>query len=82
MTYYDHATAMAFELDRWSKPHLPQCTEREAIACSRRRSMLIRQQDAAHEQRHRVPQAKRASIVARCASMFRSLRFTNTLDTP
>jgi len=36
MTYYDHATAMAYKLDRWQDEPVPQDCEREMISRARR----------------------------------------------
>lgn len=43
MTYYDHATAIACKLDRWSEERWPQSFERELIARDRRSSPLFAQ---------------------------------------
>lgn len=38
MTYYDHATAMAYKLDQWSEERSLRNYELEALACEQCRS--------------------------------------------
>lgn len=57
MTYYDHATAMAFKLDRWSDERILRNYEREAQAC---------------EQFASANSVKELSLFSRCISVFRS----------
>jgi len=83
MTHYDHATAMAFELDRWSKGRLPKSYEREAIAVAQRREDRMKREAAACLQQHRrTKRNKLRTLTRRWVAMFRSCRFINTLDTP
>jgi len=80
MTYYDHATAMAFELDRWSTGRIPRSLEREAIARAQRQSDRFAQESMASEQFS--PDRSKPSVFIRCAALLRSIRFKDTLDTP
>lgn len=58
MTYYDHATAMAFKLDRWSDERILRNYEREALAC---------------EELTSANSAKKRSLFRRCISVFHSV---------
>lgn len=40
MTYYEHATAMSFKLDRWSEDRPLKNYELEALACQRRSNAI------------------------------------------
>jgi len=80
MTYYDHATAMAFELDRWSKEQIPRSFEREANAREQRQSDRFAQESIASEQYS--PDPNKPSLFIRFAALLRSIRFKDTLDTP
>lgn len=59
MTHYDHATAMAFKLDRWSDDRSLKNYELEALAC---------------QQCTTVEWAKSPSLYKRCLSAFATVR--------
>lgn len=82
MTYYDHATAMAFKLDRWSKGRNPQSHERRAIACAQRQADQIAQEPMASKRRSFDQGDVKTSVYMRCAALFRSIKFKDTLDAP
>lgn len=63
MSYYDHATAMAFKLDRWADERILRNFELEALACEQRASRLV---------------AKKQSFFSRCLSGFRLRRSSET----
>lgn len=59
MTYYDHATAMAFKLDRWGEEQKPRNYELEILA----------------SEQHAVASAhKKLTFFQRCLAAFKSSR--------
>jgi len=82
MTYYDHATAMAFELDRWSKERIPGSAEREATIRKQATLSRLELETYTGKSRRSAQTVVKPSFLKRCVSFIRSIRFTNTLDTP
>lgn len=66
MTYYDHATAMTFKLDRWREERVPRNYELEAVAS---------------EQGILAAVEKKPSMLRRCVSVFRRPVKTDAVDT-
>lgn len=67
MSYYDHATAMAFKLDRWADERILRNFELEALDCEQRALGLV---------------AKKQSFFSRCMSVFRLRRSSEAANAP
>jgi hypothetical protein len=67
MTYYEHATAMAFKLDRWAEGRKLRNFELEAQAAELRTSAIF---------------VKKPSILRSCISAFRDRKSSKTADAP
>ena len=65
MTHYDHATAMFFKLDRWSKDRPLKNYELEALAC---------------QQRTTAEPANEQSLFKRCLLVFVTARICRVLE--
>lgn len=65
MTYYDHATAMAFKLDRWREERPLGNVELEVLACAQRSS-----DDG----------QKKQSLYRRCVSVFQFHHVSDETD--
>ena len=48
MTHYDHATAMAFKLDKWGEARTLRNFELEALACAQRTSAIAAKKQSAY----------------------------------
>jgi len=82
MTHYDHATAMAFELDRWSKGRIPRNFEREAIIRAQSRSSRFELEAIAFEQRQSARRVNIKSVFRRCMAAIQAFKSTDALDIP
>lgn len=82
MTHYDHATAMAFELDRWSKQRPLRNFEREAMIRAQSQSTRFELEAIASEKQKPTRRVDLQSFFRRCIATVRAIKFTDTLDTP